>query len=79
MHNAAFREMGIDAVYLAFDVAPEGLQEALLGARRLGTRQLAVSVPHKVTVLDHLDEVDPVAEAIGAVNTITLEGGRPRG
>ncbi len=79
MHNAAFQEMGIDAVYLAFDVAPEGLPEALRGARRLGTKQLAVSVPHKVAVLDHLDEIDPVAEAIGAVNTITLEGERLRG
>jgi len=79
MHNAAFREMGIDAVYLAFDVGPEGLREALLGARELGARQLSVSVPHKVAVLDHLDEVDPVAAAIGAVNTITFEGGLFRG
>lgn len=79
MHNAAFREMAIDAAYLAFDVAPEGLREALVGARELGVRQLAVSIPHKLAALDHLDEADPVAVAIGAVNTITFENRVLRG
>jgi len=79
MHNAAFREMGIDAVYHAFDVAPEDLETALQGARALGIRQLAVSIPHKLDVMNHLDEVDDVALAIGAVNTITFEDASLRG
>lgn len=76
MHNAAFTALGLDAVYVAFDVAPTALSAALAGARALGVRQLAVSLPHKEAVLQHLDEVDDTARRIGAVNTVTLRGGR---
>jgi len=76
MHNAAFADAEIDAAYLAFDVLPEQLGEALAGARALGIRQLAVSLPHKEAALAHLDEVDDCARAIGAVNTVTLREGR---
>ena len=76
MHNAAFRALGVDAVYTAFDVAPSSLGDALAGARALGIRQLAVSLPHKEAVMDHLDEVDETARRIGAVNTVTLHGNR---
>jgi shikimate dehydrogenase len=76
MHNAAFAEAGIDAIYLAFDVHPDRLGSALAGARALGVRQLAVSLPHKEAVLAHLDEVAASARAIGAVNTVTLRDGR---
>ncbi len=76
MHNAAFRALGLDAVYLAFDVAPDGLADALAGARALGVRQLAVSIPHKVEVLTHADHVDATARRIGAANTLTLREGR---
>ena len=76
MHNAAFAECGIDAVYLAFDVPPGRLADAIAGARGLGIRQLAISIPHKEAVIEHLDEVDPYARRIGAVNTVTLRDGR---
>ncbi len=76
MHNAAFAALGIDAVYLAFDVEPAQLAAAIAGARALGTRQLAVSIPHKQAVMEQLDEVDETARRIGAVNTVTLENGR---
>jgi shikimate dehydrogenase len=76
MHNAAFRCLGIDAAYLAFDVPPEQLEAALAGARALGIRQLAVSIPHKEAVMAALDEIDERARSIGAVNTVTLHGGR---
>ncbi len=72
MHNAAFRACGIDATYHAFDVPPDGLADAIRGMRGLGLRQLAVSIPHKTAVMAHLDRVDPTAQAIGAVNTVTL-------
>jgi shikimate dehydrogenase len=71
MHNAAFEAMGIDARYLAFDVAPEDLAAAMRGARALGVRQLAVSLPHKEAVIPLLDRVDETARRIGAVNTVT--------
>jgi shikimate dehydrogenase len=76
MHNAAFADLGIDAAYLAFDVQPDQLGAALAGARALGIRQLAVSLPHKQAVLAHLDEVDDCARTIGAVNTVTLREDR---
>jgi len=79
MHNAAFAALGIDAVYVAFDIAPAGLGEALSGARALGVRQLAVSIPHKQAVMPHLDAVDATARRIGAVNTITRDGKRMLG
>jgi shikimate dehydrogenase len=76
MHNAAFAALGLDAVYVAFDVPADALPAALAGARALGVRQLAVSIPHKEAALALCDDVDATARRIGAVNTMTLEGGR---
>lgn len=76
MHNAAFAALGLDAVYVAFDVPPAALPAAIAGARALGVRQLAVSLPHKEAVIALLDEVDETARCIGAVNTVTLREGR---
>lgn len=76
MHNAAFRALGIDAAYLAFDVPPGALGDAVSGIRALGLRQIAVSIPHKVEVMQYLDEIDEQAQCIGAVNTVTLRDGR---
>jgi shikimate dehydrogenase len=76
MHNAAFRALGIDAVYLAFDVPPAALAAAVAGLRALRARQFAVSLPHKEAVMAHLDAVDETARRIGAVNTATLRDGR---
>ena len=76
MHNAAFRRLGIDASYQAFDVPPEELASAIEDARTRGIRQLAVSIPHKLSVMELIDEVEETARQIGAVNTITREGER---
>lgn len=74
MHNAAFATLGLDAVYLAFDVAPAALGAAMAGVRALGIRQLAVSIPHKEAVIAHVDALDETARKIGAVNTVTRRG-----
>jgi shikimate dehydrogenase len=74
MHNAAFAALAIDAVYLAFDVAPGELGAAIAGARAMRVRQLAISIPHKEAVIAHLDRIDETARAIGAVNTVTRVG-----
>lgn len=76
MHNAAYAALGIDANYLAFDVLPGALGDAMAGARALGVRQLAISIPHKENVIEYLDRVDEIAKRIGAVNTVTLVKGR---
>jgi len=76
MHNAAFAALGLDAVYLAFDVPPADLAAALDGALALGVRQLAISIPHKVAALACVHDVDETARQIGAINTATLCHGR---
>jgi shikimate dehydrogenase len=76
MHGAAYAALGIDAVYLAFDVPPARLADALRGARALGVRQLAISLPHKQAALAHADELEETARRIGALNTLTLVGER---
>jgi len=79
MHNTAFREIGIDYVYVPFRVKQEELGEAIEGMRALNIRGLNVTIPHKVAVLQFLDELDPLAEKIGAVNTIVNDDGVLRG
>ena len=69
LHNAAFRACGLNAVYLAFE--SNNLPGALAGMRALGIRGLSVTIPHKESVIPLLDEVDELAEKIGAVNTVT--------
>lgn len=70
MHNAAFRSAGVDARYLAFDVAPGELSAALVGARALGVRGLNATVPHKQAILQLAREADPLAMQAGAANTL---------
>ena len=79
MHNAAFSELGIDYVYLPFRVTKDDLGQAIAGARALNLAGLNVTIPHKVAVISFLDELDPIAERIGAVNTIVNDNGALRG
>jgi shikimate dehydrogenase len=74
MHNRAFAALGLDAVYVPFDVLPAQLTAAVAGVRALGLRGLNVTLPHKTTIMALLDRVDPEARAIGAVNTVWFDG-----
>ncbi len=79
MHNAALKAQGVDMVYLAFDVPPEGLGAAVSGMRALGFRGCNVTIPHKEAIGALLDEVDTMAARIGSVNTVVNEAGRLKG
>jgi shikimate dehydrogenase len=79
MQNSAFRAMGLDAVYVPFKVKKEDLKDAIKGVRALGIRGLNVTIPHKTEVMNYLDEIDPLAGKIGAVNTIVNSDGRLKG
>lgn len=70
MHNAGFRHLGLDYVYLAFNVPPEELADAVKTIRTLGITGVNVTIPHKEKVIPYLDRITPQARAIGAVNTI---------
>ena len=76
MHNAAFKELGLNLVYVAFTVTTRELKDAVLGARSLGLRGLNVTMPHKNAVMAFLDETDSIAQSIGAVNTVLNNNGR---
>jgi shikimate dehydrogenase len=77
MQNAAFRKAGLNAVYLAFE--PENAEELIRGMRAFSLRGLSVTIPFKESVVDYLDHVDPLAEKIGAVNTIVNRAGQLTG
>jgi len=74
MHNAAFSATCLNAVYLAFET--EDVEGCLRGMRALHIKGMSVTIPHKSAVIPYLDEVDPLAKMIGAVNTIVNENGR---
>jgi shikimate dehydrogenase len=79
MHNAAFRSLGLDCVYIPFRVRIDDLDRAINGMRALNIKGLNVTIPHKVAVIPLLDELDGLAEKIGAVNTIVNNDGVLRG
>jgi shikimate dehydrogenase len=79
MHNAAFRALKLDFAYLAFEVHPAQVRQALDGIRALGIAGVNVTVPHKERVIKWLDAISPTARRAGAVNTIVNRNGRLRG
>ncbi len=74
MHNAAFRELGMECTYHAFRVSPENLKDALLGAKAMGFGGVNLTVPLKQEALQ-IVEADPLAAGIGAVNTVDFKDG----
>lgn len=79
MHNAAFAELGLDYKYSVFEVDEKDLESAVQDLRAPEVRGANVTMPHKVAVMQHLDEFDSLAEKIGAVNTIVNENGKLKG
>ncbi|HPL62430.1 MAG TPA: shikimate dehydrogenase [Syntrophales bacterium] len=77
MHNAAFKKLGIGAMYVPLSV--DRIGEAVSAVRSLGISGVSVTIPFKTAVMDHLDCMDEAAREIGAVNTIINEGGKLAG
>lgn len=76
MHNAAFQNRGLNWAYLPFAVEPEHLAKAVQGITALNLAGVNITVPHKQRVIPLLDEIDPAAAQIGAVNTIVNNQGK---
>ncbi len=75
IHNAAFDELGLDFVYVAFRV--EDVRSALAGMRALDNfRGMSVTIPHKIEAMKLVDEITEVDRAIGSINTIVNDNGR---
>lgn len=73
MHNAGYKHLGLNFVYVAFRVVD--VKTAIYGLKALGTRGIVVTVPHKIEAMKYIDELDEAARAIGAVNTIVNDEG----
>jgi len=79
MHNNAFKQLDMDWVYVAFHVLPENIGKLMESCKTLDIKGLNVTIPHKTAVIPFLDEIDPIAEKIGAVNTIQFKNGISKG
>jgi shikimate dehydrogenase len=75
MHNTAFKTLGLDYAYVPFKVKSLELRKAIEGIRGMNLRGVNVTIPHKVAVMPLLDRIDPLAEKIGAINTIVNDDG----
>ena len=80
MHNAALAQLvgdiahlGLDYVYLPFPIAPQNLEIAIAGFAAIGVVGFSVTIPHKQAIMPLLSEITPVAQAIGAVNTVSRQ------
>jgi shikimate dehydrogenase len=74
MVEAAYRHHALDARYINCDVAPADLGDAVRGARAMGWAGFNCSIPHKGAVTEHLDQIAPSAQIIGAVNCVVIRG-----
>ncbi len=75
MHNEAFRILNLDYTYLAFDVKPDQLKSAVNGLKSIGISGFNITMPHKVAMLDLVDELTPAARLAGACNTVINKDG----
>lgn len=74
MHNTWMTSEERDAAYLPLHVLPENLEQAFEGMKLLGISGFNITIPHKETIIPLLDELDPLAEKMGAVNTVVRQG-----
>lgn len=80
MHNTWFAELNINATYIPIHVQAQDLSRAVESLRLLGASGFNVTIPHKEAILPLLDELDPMAQKMGAVNTVVrLADGRFKG
>ena len=75
MHNAAIQKIRLDYRYVAFNVCPKDLSNAINGLKSLNIKGANVTIPHKISVMKYLDKIEPMAKIIGAINTIKNENG----
>jgi len=75
MHNAAINDLNLDYIYLPFKIFPDNLKFAVEGIRAFNIIGINVTIPFKQKIMQYLDEIDPIAEKIGAINTIKNDEG----
>jgi len=75
LHNGLFKEIGADALYLPIAVKSEDLEKLVDGFRLMNFGGFNITKPHKMEIMKYLDRLDPLAEKIGAVNTVVYRDG----
>ena len=73
MHNAAIAELGLDYIYLPLPIKPENLELAIAGLAAMDVVGFSVTIPHKQAIMPLLSEISPIAQVIGAVNTVSRQ------
>ncbi len=76
MHNAAIANLGLDYTYLPFPIKPEDLHAAINGFAAIGVVGFSITIPHKQAILPFLSTIEPIAQAVGAVNTVVRKDNR---
>lgn len=76
MEEAAFAEKGLDYRYLTVKVEKDDLEDAMKAVKAFNMKGINITIPHKVKVLDYLDELSEAASIIGAVNMIVNKDGK---
>ena len=79
MHNKAFQTLGLNFFYLPIEVTPADLKEVALGIVKMNFGGYNVTIPHKISIMEHLDHIHELAAVIGAVNVVTIKDGRTTG
>jgi len=75
MHNEAFKKLGLDYVYVCFEVDNSTLKDTVQGLRAMKVRGWNVSMPNKVAITQYLDNLSPVSQIVGACNTVVNDNG----
>ncbi|MGM0874344.1 MAG: shikimate dehydrogenase [Bacillota bacterium] len=76
IHNDAFKEKNIDGYYHAFHIEPDQLSESVQALKVLGVKGFNVTIPHKISIIPYLDELNETAKIVGTVNTVVNVNGR---
>jgi shikimate dehydrogenase len=79
MHNRVFETLGMDYCYMPVEVNENDLENVFSGLTRMNVVGFNVTIPHKIRIMEFLDELDPLAATIGAVNTICVKDGKTKG
>lgn len=79
MHNRVFEKLWMDYCYMPVEVDEKNLEKVFAGLCKMNVAGFNVTIPHKIDIMKHLDELDPLAATIGAVNTVTIKNGKTKG
>lgn len=79
IHNAAFRELGLDCTYIAYRIPKDELEEGIESLKKINISGFNVTIPHKIEMMKYLDKVDEGCSVIGAANTVIFSDGILKG